>query len=364
MNSKSFSIIVTSSLLLVFLATASGVEAGARSPVSLAAPVEAGEAVAHPPQGLSAEEWAGILRQIGRAEAPLSAAILTPNQVKKLTAGDGAAGDASGISVAVSGDTIVVGADICVLGTHNGGAAYVFTRNWGGAENWGQVKKLIASDGAGGDGFGNSVAVSGDTLVVGTPDADIGGQKNAGAAYLFTRNQGGTDNWGQVKKLTASDGAAYDNFGDSVTISSDTIVVGAPWYENTLGAAYLFTRNQGGVDNWGQVKKLTPNVSALYDYFGRSAAVSGDIVVVGMGPWHMAAHIFSRNQGGADNWGQVKKLTHLDGVGWSCFGRSVVVSGDAVVVGAHGNDGDRGAAYVYQEATSHDVYLPAVLKSR
>jgi hypothetical protein len=83
MNGKSFSIIVTSLVLLALLATAGGVGAGARIPISLAAPVEAGETAAHPPQGLSAEEWAGILHQIGRAEAPLSAAALTPHPGQK-----------------------------------------------------------------------------------------------------------------------------------------------------------------------------------------------------------------------------------------------------------------------------------------
>ena len=105
----------------------------------------------------------------------------------------------------------------------NTGAAYIFERNQGGAENWGQVQKLTASDAAVNDQFGRSVAIDVDTVVVGAWLKN----SNAGAAYIFERNQGGAENWGQVKKLTASDAAAGDDFGSSVSINADTVVVGA-----------------------------------------------------------------------------------------------------------------------------------------
>ncbi len=111
--------------------------------------------------------------------------------------------------MSVAGDTAVVGASGAdVGGRGDQGAAYVFYRDQGGADAWGQVGKLTAADGAAGDGLGDSVSVDGDTAVVGAGEADVGGNDDQGAAYVFYRNQGGADAWGQVAKLTAPDGAA------------------------------------------------------------------------------------------------------------------------------------------------------------
>ena len=126
-----------------------------------------------------------------------------------------------------------------------------------------QTKKLTASEAAANDRFGYSVATNGDTVVVGA----YGKNSNTGAAYIFERNQGGAENWGQVQKLTASDAAVNDQFGWSVAIDVDTVVVGA-WLKNSnTGAAYIFERNQGGAENWGQVKKLTASDAAANDDF-------------------------------------------------------------------------------------------------
>ncbi len=272
-------------------------------------------------------------------------------QTKKLTASDAAANDRFGYSVATNGDTLVVGAygknsqaGIIPLST---GAAYIFERNQGGAEHWGQVKKLTTSDAAGvNDQFGRSVAIDVDTVVVGAWLKD----SNTGAAYIFERNQGGTENWGQVQKLTASDAAGGDDFGSSVSISADTVVVGA-WVKNSnTGAAYIFKRNQGGAEHWGQVQKLTASDAAANDYFGYSVSINGDTVVVGAYGKNSgtgAAYIFERNQGGAEHWGQVQKLTAIDGGGQ--FGISVAINIDTVAVGAnHGNRGTSGAVYIFE----------------
>src|SRR5258708_39475724 len=97
---------------------------------------------------------------------------------------------------------------------------------------------------------------------------------NTGAGYIFERNQGGDENWGQVQKLTASDAAANDYFGYSVSINGDTVVIGA--YQK--GAAYIFERNQGGAEHWGQVKKLTASGGTGADQFGASVASNTDTV--------------------------------------------------------------------------------------
>ncbi|MCH8066317.1 MAG: hypothetical protein IIC90_10925, partial [Chloroflexi bacterium] len=154
---------------------------------------------------------------------PDSTGATSLNEVKKLTSSDAGAGfffDLFGRSVAISGDTAVVGAYVEDAAALNAGAAYVFQRNDGGADNWGEVKKLIASDIQAGDSFGYSIAVSGDTAVVGAIQEDTGGFL-AGAVYVFQRDEGGADNWGEVKKLTASDAQANVQFGVSVAVSGD-----------------------------------------------------------------------------------------------------------------------------------------------
>jgi len=335
-------------------------ERAAASP-AVAAPSAATELPAAAARaGLSAEDWASIQRQIaeyeGKALGDVSALDATEDQ--KLTASDDAAGDRFGISVAISGDTLVVGAPFDDDNGTNSGSAYVFTRNQGGADNWGQLSKLTPSDGAVYDEFGYSVAISGDTVVVGAYRDDDNGL-DSGSAYVFARNQGGSDNWGQLTKLTPSDGAASDWFGTSVAISGDTIVVGAFGDDDNgsqSGSAYVFYRNQGGADNWGQLTKLTASDAAAGDYFGASVAISGDIIVVGAygdddnGADSGSAYVFERNQGGSDNWGQLTKLTPSDAAAGDYFGASVAISGDTIVVGARYDDdngADSGSAYVF-----------------
>ncbi|MBN2146167.1 MAG: FG-GAP repeat protein, partial [Anaerolineales bacterium] len=293
-----------------------------------------------------------------------------------LWASDGKIGDWFGHSVAIAGDTIVVGA----YGDDGpgeiqpyAGAAYIFQRNQGGADTWGEVTILHASDAQAGDQFGLSLSIDDETIVVGAPTEDGGGgdpYDNAGAAYVFSRNQGGADAWGEVAILHASDAEPSDGFGISVSISADTIVAGAHNEDGGLGspalsagAAYVFSRNQGGVDAWGEVKIMRASDAQAGDIFGVSVAISGDTIVVGASqedggagdPLLLAgaAYVFSRNQGGAENWGEMTILRAADAQAGDGFGR-VSISGDAIVVGADYEDGgpgdpltDSGAAYVF-----------------
>ncbi len=274
---------------------------------------------------------------------PQSAEAALFNEIKKLLASDAQAGEHfSYRSVAVNGDTAIVGA----YAADPGGAAYIFQRNEGGADNWGQVKILTASDAAGGL-FGRSVAVSGDTAIMGANGAGVGG-----AAYIFQRNEGGADNWGEVKILTASDAQVADFFGFSVAVSGDIALIGAFGEDggagdplSTAGASYVYQRNEGGADNWGQVKVLTAAVRAASDNFGWSGSVSGDIAVVGT-RYRESAHVFQRDKGGANNWGEVKTLTAFDAGTSDYFGFSVAVNGDTAVVGAT-SSALGGATYVF-----------------
>src|SRR4029077_16135085 len=154
---------------------------------------------------------------------------------------------------------------------------YIFERNQGGADNWGQVKEVTASDATASDQFGFSVGINVDTVVIGAENKNLG----TGVAYIFERNQGGADNWGQVKELTASDAVVSDQFGFAVGINVDTVVIGAENKNLGTGAAYIFARNQGGAENWGQVTELTASDAAQFDHFGISVGIGGDSAVIG-----------------------------------------------------------------------------------
>jgi hypothetical protein len=276
-------------------------------------------------------------------------------QVQKITASDGFAEDAFGYSVAISVDTVVVGAHHDDVNGDSSGAAYIFYRDQGGPDNWGEVKKITAGDGEYLDIFGHSVAISVDTVVVGAPYEDEQGQ-NKGAAYIFNRHEGGADHWGEVKKIMGSDcvGAGADEFGWSVSIDENILAVGARQWGSAVGAAYIFYRNEGGTGNWGEVQKIIASDGAPDDCFGVSVSISGDTIVVGANQYYNFqigyAYILYRNQGGADNWGEVSKIIPDDGADRDEFGGSVAISGDRLIVGAHLNDDnetDSGASYVY-----------------
>jgi len=208
------------------------------------------------------------------------------SQQAYLKASNAGAGDGFGFSVAVSGDTVVVGAsgeDSGATGVGGNqddnnasfsGAAYVFVRS---GTTWSQQAYLKASNTGAGDEFGCSVAVSGDTVVVGALDED-GSVSGAGAAYVFVRS--GTT-WSQQAYLKASNPGAGDEFGSSVAVSGDTVVVGARdegGSASDAGAAYVFVRSGTA---WSQQAYLKASRTDVDDSFGCSVAVSGDTVVVG-----------------------------------------------------------------------------------
>jgi hypothetical protein len=279
-------------------------------------------------------------------------------EIKKLVAADAADDDLFGVTVDVSGDYAVVGADGDDGAGTDRGAAYVFYRNQGGADNWGQVKKLVASDAANSDGFGFSIALDGDTLIVGASGED-GSGTGRGAAYIFSRNQGGADNWGQVIKLVAGDPEDDDQFGYAVTVMGDIALVGSPGSDgagSNRGAAYVFSRDLGGLDAWGQVKKVVPSDPADDVWLGTALSIDDGLAVIGAawddggGTNRGAAYLFGRDQGGAENWGEVKKLTASDANNSDIFGYAVALDGDFVVVGAGWSEAggsERGQAYLF-----------------
>ncbi|MCZ6872652.1 MAG: PKD domain-containing protein, partial [bacterium] len=249
----------------------------------------------------------------------------------KLTASDAAPGDAFGYTVAVSGETVVVGA----FGNDDGGlfsgSVYVFVRT---GNTWSEQAKLTANDATPGDFFGYAVAVSGNTIVVGAPvDSDTG--LLAGSAYVFAR-QGSI--WQQQQKLIANDSDIIDQLGFAVAVSGDTVLLGAFGDDDggaTAGSAYIFTRSEGV---WQQQQKLVASDAAAFDQFGFSVALSGGSAVVGAsgdsdaGTSSGSAYIFTRS-GGA--WQQQQKLVASDATAFDQFGFSVALSSGAAVVGAN-----------------------------
>ncbi|HUX08701.1 MAG TPA: DUF4347 domain-containing protein, partial [Acidobacteriota bacterium] len=273
---------------------------------------------------------------------------------RKLIAPDGAASDEFGRCVSIWGDYAIVGAHGQDVGGSSAGSAYIFYRHKGGTDAWGLQKEIFASDRTTLDYFGYSVSIYGSYAAVGAYGEDTKGS-SSGSVYIFYKDQGGSDNWGQTKKITALDGASSDYFGFSVSIYSYYVLVGAFGDDvNGLssGSAYVFYKNQGGTNNWGQQKKLLPSDGAAYDNFGRAVALYSSYAAVGAygdddnGSSSGSAYVFYRYQGGSNNWGQQAKLKANDGASGDYFGRSINLYGYYAAIGAYGDD-PGGSAYVF-----------------
>ena len=130
------------------------------------------------------------------------------------------------------------------------------------------------------DEFGRFGSISGDYAIVGARNDDDN-VSASGSAYIYYRNQGRPDNWEEVTKITASDGVINDRFGYSVSISGDYAIVGAYGDESFQGSAYIYYRNEGSPDNWGEITKFLAIDGAADDEFGRSVSISGDYAIVG-----------------------------------------------------------------------------------
>jgi hypothetical protein len=258
-----------------------------------------------------------------------------------LTADDGEMGDRFGTLVAIYRDTVVVGAPWA--GTTERGAAYVFVRS---GTTWTQQAKLTPDVPADNDYFGYAVAISGETIVVGCPEGTNPVSKN-GAAYVFTRS--GTT-WTQQAKLTASDGAVGDQFGQKVALYGTNLLIGAQTLPTTTGKVYAFSFNGS---TWTQNQIITGSDSAVGDYFGMGVAIWGTTAVLGAsnnatgGVAAGAAYVFSLSAG---TWTQQAKLTAHDGAASDAFGYQVGIYQDVIIVGAP-NDDDRGlesgSAYLF-----------------
>ncbi|MEN0110372.1 MAG: FG-GAP repeat protein [Planctomycetota bacterium] len=259
----------------------------------------------------------------------------TGQELAKLTASDGAAGDWFGYSVAVDGGVAVVGAFFDDDNGTRSGSAYVYDTATGQ-----ELAKLTASDAAESDQFGFSVALDGGVAVVGAwGDRDNGSE--SGSAYVYDAATGQ-----ELAKLTASDGAAGDWFGFSVALDGGVAVVGAVLHDDNnfnSGSAYLFDTATGQ-----ELAKLTASDGAANDQFGWSVAIDGNLALVGAhrdddnGPNSGSAYLFDVTTGE-----QLAKLVAGDGALGDVFGHSVALDGGLAIVGAYRDDNGSGSAYVF-----------------
>ena len=312
-------------------------------------------------------------------------------ETQKLLASDGVSGDSFGRSVAVDGDTLMVGASGHIHGPGFGGAVYVFVHdgsqwvevqeltasvgdlggvavsldgdvavvgNWADNDNgsssgaahifrfdpesalWLQEQKLLASDGAAGDQFGISVDVSGDVALIGALNVDFG----IGSAYVF-RFDGAS--WVQEQKLTASDGTIVDHFGSAVSLSGEAALIGAS--NDIPGSAYVFELDPK-TSRWVEVQKLVASDGELGNEFGDSVALQGSTALIGA--W--ASDAAGINQGASyvfrlvgGTWVEQQQLLPAPGPSTASFGRSVSLSGDVALIGANGEAALAGGAYMY-----------------
>jgi predicted amidohydrolase len=275
----------------------------------------------------------------------------TWSEEQKILPGDGAPNDAFAYAVSLSGDTAIVGARLGDTADGvDAGSAYVFVR---AGTTWSRQQKLLGSE-TPRDGFGGvAVSVSGDTAVVGARLADTPAGADAGSAYVFVRSGAA---WSLQQKLLASDGAALDSFGTSVSVSGDTVIVGAPVADTVggvdAGAAYAFVRSG---TTWTEQQKLLPPDGRANLDFGFAASLSGDTVVIGApsddtlaGINTGSAYVFVRS---GTTWAAQEKLLAPDAAEGDDFGFAVSASGDTVAVGAFAADTattvDGGSAYVF-----------------
>ena len=253
-------------------------------------------------------------------------------QQAKLVAGDGAAGDGFGNAVSVYGTTAVVGAPKDDDDGSNSGSAYVFVRD---GNSWTQHSKLVPQNVGKSSAFGEAALIVEDTIVVGAPGHTHGGTRFAGAAYVFVRNG---ENWVQQAKLTANDAAASDRFGNALALSGKTLLVAAPLRDTQAGkdagAVYVFSREG---DTWQQEAILEAKSTRKNDHFGTSVATTGKIAIIGANVHEEnalasgAAYSFVNVDG---VWEEKEKVVPEDAGLNTRFGTWVAMSGNTVVVSA------------------------------
>lgn len=286
--------------------------------------------------------------------------------------GDPAFYGSFGKSVAINGDTIVAGATFA----YATGGVHIFERNQGGVDNWGQV--TVINDpypGSPYTAFGETVAIEGDTVIISAASEDYDGYNSPGAVYVYEKDQGGVDNWGQVGRLTGYLNNGVD-FGTGLAIEGNTLVIGEPGFgygsNPDFGAALVFRRNLSAPNHWEEVVRLFNPIVGWNERFGTSLDIEGDFIVVG-GPGDSSASapppgsvvIYARNEGGLENWGYTARMVDPGGISKDYFGSQVSISNQTIAIGVQGDDdfgSNAGAVHIYERQEYSKIYLPLVIR--
>jgi len=304
-------------------------------------------------------------------------------QLARLTASAGTtvANENFGWSLALHGTTLLVGAPRASLGGEPGvGRVSVFERNQAGPDGFTSVQTLSAGDGRIGHNFGTSIALDGNTAVIGAAGASRSfatADIELGAAYIFQRPaSGGT--WTESLKLSAfsdPDARAGDHFGHSVDIDGDSVIVGAPQFDPVVGGArridggsvFLFERNHGVPDTWTLSAKLASPDAGAGDYYGHAVAIAGDIAFAGV-PKAVApsstngfVELLRRRTGVPSTWGFADRFVDGPGAGFDRFGQAVALDGFTGAAGSTADATDAGQARAYQFNFGHGPRLATPL---
>jgi len=274
----------------------------------------------------------------------------TWNEENKLVPSDIQPLDFFGRHIALDGDLLLVGED----GPGFKGAAYLF-RYDSGSGTWNEEQKLLASDGQPDDSFGFSVDICDSVALIGAMSSDDWGF-HSGSAYVF-RYDSGSATWKEEQKLLASDGAYYDQFGWSVAMSADLLLIGANRADYTgeeSGAVYAIQYDSGS-GTWIEKQKFVAADTGTDDFFGSSVALSGDLALIGAkyslnGAGRTGEAYKFRYDPGSETWKEEAKLSTLDGLDGDEFGQAVAISGDTFLIGAPEDDIDVlncGSAYIF-----------------
>lgn len=267
-------------------------------------------------------------------------------QIAKIQPSDIDAAVNFGISVAISGDYIVVGANEENSAEYEAGSAYVFKRN--SDTNITQIAKLYASDIEHGDNFGNAVDIDDTYIVIGALKEDTTAP-NAGSAYLFKINS--DSNVSQIAKLHANDASLNNYFGGSLSIDSDYIAIGAIGDENSQSSAYIFKRNSDS--NITQVAKLQADNSQEYIAFGYSVSIKNNYIAIGAPREDTSfvnagsTYVYNISSDGDIN--NIAKIKADNSESYDYFGSSVSINDNYLAIGSTAE-----TAYIFKDASNQN----------
>lgn len=270
----------------------------------------------------------------------------------KITASDGVTKDEFGYSVCASSDHLVVGAPYA----DTDGAVYIYEKDSGGS--WIQKQKILSPySHMYSNDFGNAVSISGDYLAIGAVGNNEKGVL-AGAVYVYKKDSDGI--WGNEQMITASDGGVIEQFGYSLDLSGDVLVVGGDNGSlpgDDAGSVYVYSKDANGV--WGNEQKLSGFARSNRDFFGLSVSTSGNQLVIGTpandssGENSGCIYMYTMDENGL--WGNPEMILPSDGNSGDYFGHSVSLSGKNLIVSAPGYDDDDatiGAVYAYEKSVN------------